>query len=460
MHALRIASLLALWAGAVVAGGLQEVTTLKPISKGKGLQARADDESVAPSKSVGLDYGVDTDPLVHVDLDMQQPAVLLEDVASIDAVLCANESISISFTSGEGFEAAVATWANKGDLVFFTNHLGGCDTEDERGVFLVSRISGDVETLTIVAHAEKKDVASTAANTAITFEGVPAAKKRQTVSRRVLNERGITINEKGLNIAGTIGLPRNTPIYSFPPYLEVSADSAEITASVTFSGFLDYDVLGGKLKELYVDIDSSIDAEVGVTVAVTAEYRDSFTYVPGELSYMIIDVPGIITLGPELLFAIGLDIDVAAGVTVTGSAGAGLQNGRVHLDFLDTNKTSFTPWKPVYNAKLNLSERALAKADTWVDVTFQLIVQVLGGVVDLSAGLTARPRFNNEFAFTASQEIDETGTVTQPGDLVCAQGLSIKSDFSFSLFAFVTKLWSNTVYNVQIPIAQECYTWL
>jgi hypothetical protein len=162
MHALRIASLLALWAGAVVAGGLQEVTTLKPISKGKGLQARADDESVAPSKSVGLDYGVDTDPLVHVDLDMQQPAVLLEDVASIDAVLCANESISISFTSGEGFEAAVATWANKGDLVFFTNHLGGCDTEDERGVFLVSRISGDVETLTIVVHAEKKDVASTA----------------------------------------------------------------------------------------------------------------------------------------------------------------------------------------------------------------------------------------------------------------------------------------------------------
>lgn len=279
------------------------------------------------------------------------------------------------------------------------------------------------------------------------------------MSKRVLNERGITINEKGLNIAGTIGLPRNTPIYSFPPYLEVSADSAEITASVTFSGFLDYDVLGGKLKELYVDIDSSIDAEVGVTIAVTAEYRDSFTYSPGELSYMIIDVPGIITLGPELLFAIGLDVDVAAGVTVTGSAGAGLQNGRVHLDFLDTNKTSVTPWTPVYNAKLNLSQRALAKADTWIDVTFQLIVQVLGGVVDLSAGLTARPRFNNEFAFTASQEIDQGG-VTQPGDLVCAQGLSVKSDFTFSLFAFVTKLWSSTIYNVQVPIAEECYTWL
>ncbi|KAJ1323554.1 hypothetical protein MN608_10798 [Microdochium nivale] len=459
MHALH-AGLMALLASIALAKGMPEITTLKPISKGKGLQARADDEAVAPSTSVVLEYGVDAEPMVHVDLTLTKPAVVLEDIASIKNVACSADSVSITFGSAEGFQAAVATWANKGDLVFFTNHMGGCDIEAERGVFLVNRVSGDVGTLTIVAHAEKKDVASTAANTAITFEGVPVAKKRQSVAKKALSQRGITINEKGLNIAGTIGLPRNTPIYSFPPYLEVSADSAEITASVTFSGFLDYDVLGAKLKQLYVDIDSTIDAEVGVTVAAKAGYRDSFTYNPGELSYMIVNVPGIISLGPELLFAIGLDIDVAAGVTVTGTAGAGLKNGRVHLDFLDTAKTSVTPWKPVYNAKLSLSQRALAKADTWIDITFQLVVQILGGALDISAGLTARPRFNNEFALTASQGIELGGTITQPNDLACAQGLSIQSDFSFSLFAFVTKMWSKTVYNIHIPIAKECYTWL
>ncbi|KAH6974727.1 hypothetical protein EDB80DRAFT_595415 [Ilyonectria destructans] len=456
MNAFRYLSCLALLASTALAGSLQEVTTLKPISKAKSLQARTDDSAVAPSKIVALEYGIDSEPLVHVDLDMQNPTVLLEDVASIDNVTCTDGFIAVSFTSKDSFLAAVAIWSNKGDLVFFTNHLGGCDTEEERGVFLVNRLSGNAETLTLTAHAEKKDVASTAANTAIAFEGVPVAKNRRSVAKRVINERGITTDEKGLTIGGTIGLPRNMPIYSFPPYVDVSADSAEITARVTFSGFLDYDVVGAKLKQLYVDVDTSIDAEVGVTIAVTAEYRDSFSYSPGELSYVVIDVPGIITLGPELLFAIGLDIDVAAGVTVTGTVGAGLKNGRVHLDFLDTNKTSATPWKPVYNAKLDLSERACVKADTWIDVTFQLIVQVLG-VVDLTAGLTARPRFNNEFAFAASQTIDEAN---HPNDLVCAQGLSIKSDFSFGLFAFVTKLWSNAVYSVQIPIAEECYTWL
>lgn len=166
MKATRFTSLLALFAGTAIAGGIQEITTLKPISKGgKGLQARADDSSVAPSKSVGLDYGIDAEPIVHVELDMQRPAVLLEDVASIDNVTCAEDSISVSFASGEDFKAAVATWSNKGDLVFFTNHLGGCDTGAERGIFLVNRISGNAETLTVVAHAEKKDIASTAGET-------------------------------------------------------------------------------------------------------------------------------------------------------------------------------------------------------------------------------------------------------------------------------------------------------
>lgn len=162
MYALHYTSLVALLASTAIAGSIQDIITLKPISKPKGLQARADDSAVAPSKSIGLDYGNDTDPLVHVDLDMKRPTVLLEDIASIDNVTCSEDSISVSFTSGDDFQAAVATWSKETDLVFFTNHLGGCDAESERGVFLVNWISGDKETLTVVVRAEKKDVASTA----------------------------------------------------------------------------------------------------------------------------------------------------------------------------------------------------------------------------------------------------------------------------------------------------------
>ncbi|KAL8309113.1 hypothetical protein RB597_009405 [Gaeumannomyces tritici] len=119
------------------------------------------------------------------------------------------------------------------------------------------------------------------------------------------------------------------------------------------------------------------------------------------------------------------------------------------------------PWTPTHNAQLDLSQRANAKADAWVDVTFQLIVQVLGGVVDMTAGLSARPRFNNDFTFAASQTIGEDGKVSQPTDgQACAQGLSAKSDFSFSLEVFVTKLWQKNVYSTFIPIANKCYTWV
>jgi len=166
MYALN-ASLLALLAGTALARSHQEVTLLKPITKGKGLQARADDAAVAPATSVNLDYGIDTEPMVHVELEMQIPAVLLEEVASIKNVSCSSGSVSVFFTTREGFEAAVATWVGKGDLVFFTNHLGGCDAEAERGVFKVNKVSGDKETLTILAQAEKKDVASTAGKLSI-----------------------------------------------------------------------------------------------------------------------------------------------------------------------------------------------------------------------------------------------------------------------------------------------------
>ncbi|TLD16070.1 uncharacterized protein PgNI_02590 [Pyricularia grisea] len=101
------------------------------------------------------------------------------------------------------------------------------------------------------------------------------------------------------------------------------------------------------------------------------------------------------------------------------------------------SKTTAQPWQPVQNVQLNLSQKAMAKADTWIDVTFQLAIEMLSGVVELNAGLTARPRFNNEFSFGASQSVNETCGVIQPTDgMVCGQGVSIKSGFSFSLLAF------------------------
>lgn len=107
-----------------------------------------------------------------------------------------------------------------------------------------------------------------------------------------------------------------------------------------------------------------------------------------------------------------------------GNAGAGFKDGKICVDFLDPAKISASPWKPTQHAQLDLSQKAQVKADAWVDVTFQLIVQALGGAIDMTAGLTARPRFNNEFVFSASHTIDPKGGVQQPTDgSACAQGL-------------------------------------
>lgn len=160
MHALRVVSLLALLAGSVVSKKLNDVTTLKPIPK--RLKGRDDKPAVAPTTNLTLEYGLDYNPIVRVGLDMAKPAVLLEEVADIVNVTCSDDALAVTFSSKQSFLDAIAFWAGKGGLVFFTFHGGSCDDGVERGIYAVNKFEGNAETLVVNARAAKKDVAATA----------------------------------------------------------------------------------------------------------------------------------------------------------------------------------------------------------------------------------------------------------------------------------------------------------
>ncbi len=247
------------------------------------------------------------------------------------------------------------------------------------------------------------------------------------------------------------------------------ADSADITASVTLSGKLTYSVIEAKLYELSFDIDASTSANLGLTMDVTAPYKTTFSYEPSPLTYSIVNVPGIISLGPALAFAIGADLGVNAAVTITADLAVKIAAGNAHLDFLNSSLSSATGWKPTFTAAANITEKAAASIDPFAEVTVELQFVLLGGLLDLSGGVTAQPRFNNDFILTATQTLEgatngstSSGSVTQPssGAGQCTQGLEIKSEFEFSVIAFVTQWWHETLYHVTVPVADKCYTWL
>lgn len=48
-----------------------------------------------------------------------------------------------------------------------------------------------------------------------------------------------------------------------------------------------------------------------------AGFTNDFAYAPAGLQHLVVDVPGIITLGPQLLFGIGAAVSADGAVSAT-----------------------------------------------------------------------------------------------------------------------------------------------
>lgn len=249
-------------------------------------------------------------------------------------------------------------------------------------------------------------------------------------------------------------------LYEQDPYVKVAADEAAFAANVTFSGVFRYSFLAWKLEAFSFDIDTALDADLQLSAYVAAGYRNTFRYAPASLEYNLVDVPGVVTLGPGVAFGIGLDLATSAGVNVTAGAGISLPDGNVHLDLKDGASAATSGCQPRYTSFARISEKGEVQANVSASVTVQLALQFLGGLVDLSSGLAAEPAFNNRFVLDGAQSAD----MHQGGDPLapttaetCSNGVQLQSDFLFALSGFITKYWSSKIWDTEVPIVDKCY---
>ena len=120
---------------------------------------------IAASTNVSLHYASKStisNASIKVDHVMRYPTIVLEEIASIVSVQCSETSVAITFNDYSAFAASQDRWDADGTFVMVTNHLGDCDAELERGVFLVSSLNWDRKTLVCTASSERSDIASTA----------------------------------------------------------------------------------------------------------------------------------------------------------------------------------------------------------------------------------------------------------------------------------------------------------
>lgn len=170
-------------------------------------------------------------------------------------------------------------------------------------------------------------------------------------------------------------------------------------------------------------------------------------------------MPGLIELGPGLAFGVGVDLGVGAAVNITTGASINLADGNVHLDLLDGSSSSTSGWTPTYNAYANITEKAEVSVDPYVSLKVELAFKLLGGLVDLSSGLTAKPGFTNTFTLEATEIANSTTGASLPSGTNCSQGVELESDFFFNLTAFATEWYETTLYSVEVPLWDYCYDW-
>jgi hypothetical protein len=257
-------------------------------------------------------------------------------------------------------------------------------------------------------------------------------------------------------------LAAETVLLDVSPYVEIVADNASFSATVTFSGYLHYNFWTFKLTDLYFDMDTSFDAELDLSLGVGAAYSTSLSYAPDALSYSLVSVPGIISLGPGIAFAVGLNLSASAAVNVTTGASVSLSDGNVHLDVVDSSNNAATGWTPTYSGYANITEQAEINVDPYVSVSVELAFELLGGLLDLSTGITATPGFTNQFTLNATETAgfsDTTASASLPTGTGCSQGIELETDFVFNLTAFATEWWSATLYSVDVPLWDYCYNW-
>lgn len=172
-----------------------------------------------------------------------------------------------------------------------------------------------------------------------------------------------------------------------------------------------------------------------------------------------LSIPGLLEIGPQLQFGIEAFVGASAKAVVTTELVADIQKGYVHVDLLDENLTTTSGWVPTYNTKVNVSAEVEAQVNPAVVLTVEIAINFFDGLLDLSTGVTASAGFENSLVLSASAGVDLAGVEDLGTDGTCDQGLLLNSEFVFDVNAFVTQYYGVNLYNVTIPLYEECFSW-
>ncbi|KAF9874297.1 isoamyl alcohol [Colletotrichum karsti] len=394
-----------------------------------------------PKVNVTLDYEGLNDTNALVLAEMKQPSVLLEHIETISDITCSDSGVVLKFSAAEDYTTCLKSWPAK-NFTMITNHNGTCDAPHERGIYVVNGYTFDNDTLTLTASSTKVAIRDQLNDAVIDFKHTGTA-----VAKR--------------DLSGSINADLSGSTLISTDSLTIVANEAKLESTVTLAGHVHYNFWKFKVDEFYIDVDYSSALNLNISAAANINYStDLYNYNPLSVSVSAFSIPGIIDVGPMVDFGLGIEFAASGSVKASVDVVSTIPEATVHLDFLDQAKTTATGWKPQTNVTTDLSAQVELQLNPYADLKVALGVKLFSGLLDMSAGIEAKPEIVN--AFAASVDFTYTSasgvTFTKPTD-TCVNGAWFASTFHFNLDAFVTQFYTKSLYEVEVPIYEsQCWT--
>lgn len=273
------------------------------------------------------------------------------------------------------------------------------------------------------------------------------------------NDNGnITFDEPGINVASNFSLPRGMVIFS-DQFFTGKVNYGSLSDAAVIRGHFDYDVPSSQLKSLWFDVDAAFFGDLGITFNLTAPLNNNnYEFNPGTFFPSEINVPGAFSLKPTLRWTVGADIGAVGPIYHSSNISLEILDGHAHIDFLNSSRSHATGWSPRLASSVNTREAATGHASPYINFSVELALEVLEGVFGVTGGVSSRPQFVNEFNLPQSHtRIRKADRMIWPRNVTCTNGFELQSAFNFSVSAYVTDWWQQTLYHTKIPIADECF---
>ncbi|XDG05738.1 hypothetical protein ABKA04_005353 [Annulohypoxylon sp. FPYF3050] len=415
--------------------------------------------NIVPSTHVSLDYGIDgldvpADPLSSVSINLQanRPTVLLETIGAVSSVSCTRKMITISFHTADAFEHATLAWPRDGNFYLITNHLGNCDAWSERGIYQVNGLSWDSDSMAVKAQTQKTSLANIAMSIGVDFSHV----QDSTLEG---NPGNITFDEPGLSVASNFTIPSGTVIFAKDPDFSTTSNGGYLSDAAVIRGHFDFNVPSQQIQSLWFNIDAAFFGNLAVTFNLTGPLDNSnFAFTPGTFLPSSINIPGIFSLEPALHWVIGADVGTTGPVLHNSNITVTIPDGHVHVDFLNNTNSRAVGWGPRLTSSVSTEKAASGHLSPYVNFSVELSLDVLNGLFKTAGGVSARPQFINEINIAKSQSrIRKANHMLSLRNVTCNSGFELRSDFNFSVSAYVVDKWDIPLYNTLIPVADECY---